>query len=318
MRNEPIADIKADDLFRVPARFGQFVGLHKKLDEVKTEDVIGWLDAQQDQRSKKEAKDIRTGTRNRFVGSLSTFFDVAVARGWALQNPAKGLRKSRRTKSHERRAAFTNGDLHKLFTPELRAEAVRGFPERWWVPCLMLLNGTRTNEVCQLHLRDIVDIGDIACLRILPEDATQSTKTEESDRVVPLHPQLIELGFLDYIADRRAATGNDPNAQVFPNLTFRNRFGYKTKLVNFFAGAKGHLQRIGIREDMRKTLYSLRHTSITAMERAGVRDLARTQLTGHARQGDQGRLAYISDRDAQELLGELRKVDWSEALRALA
>ncbi|MEZ4282305.1 MAG: hypothetical protein R3F21_22095 [Myxococcota bacterium] len=89
---------------------------------------------------------------------------------------------------------------------------------------------------------------------------------------------------------------------MFPNLTFRKRFGYKTTLVNYFADAKGHLQRIGIREDMKKTLYSLRHTSITAMERAGVRDLARTQLTGHARQGDQGRLTYISDRDAQELL----------------
>ncbi len=41
------------------------------------------------------------------------------------------------------------------------------------------------------------------------------------------------------------------------------------------------------------------------------------QLTGYARQVDQGRLTYISDRDAQDLLAELRKVDWADAMRAL-
>ncbi|MBY0401416.1 site-specific integrase [Myxococcota bacterium] len=316
MRSESITDTMADDLYRIPARFADFVGLDVKLDQVKTEHVLAWLDAQCDQRAK-VPKAISVGTRNRFVGSISTFYDVAVTRGWALRNPAKGLRKGRRTKSYERREAFSLGDLHKLFTLDLQAEVKRGFPERWWVPCLMLMNATRTNEVCQLRLRDVVEIDGIPCLRILPEDATQSTKTEESDRVIPLHPQVIDLGFLDYIEERREATGNDPAAQVFPNLTYRRRGGYKSKVVGFFAGEKGYLERIGIREDMRKTLYSLRHTSITAMERAGVKDLARAQLTGHARQGDQGRLTYISDREARELMQELSKVDWNEALRGL-
>jgi integrase len=313
-REEPLEDTKLNDLYLVPSRFAAFVGPEKLMDSLQVTDVLAWLDAQQDKRSK-TPKPIGSGTRNKFAGALSTFFDEAIKRNWATENPAKGLRVVRRSKAHERRQAFTTDELQKLFSAELRAEVERGFAERWWVPCIHLMNGTRTNEACQLKLRDIVEVDGIPCMRIMPEDAEQSTKTAESDRVVPLHPQLIEIGLLDYVEKRRAETGNDPTALLFPNLTHLKRAGYKTKVVNHFSGEQGYLNRVGIWVRDKKVLYSLRHTSLTAMERAEVSPLARTQLTGHARQGDQGQLTYISDRQAHDLLTELSKVSWNDAFQ---
>jgi hypothetical protein len=126
---------------------------------------------------------------------------------------------------------------------------------------------------------------------------------------------LIEIGLLDYVERRRVETDNDSAALLFRNLTYLKRAGYKTKVVNYFSGERGYLSRIGIWERDKKVLYSLRHSSISAMERSEATPLARTQLTGHARRGDQGQLTYISDRQAHELLSELSKVDWSEAFK---
>jgi len=37
--------------------------------------------------------------------------------------------------------------------------------------------------------------------------AGRRLKTKTSERVVPVHPELIELGFLDFVAARRKADG---------------------------------------------------------------------------------------------------------------
>jgi hypothetical protein len=40
-------------------------------------------------------------------------------------------------------------------------------------------------------------------------------KTKSSERVVPVHPQLIEIGFLNYVAERRK---EDEQAWLFPTV----------------------------------------------------------------------------------------------------
>lgn len=315
-REEAIEDTRRHDLFLIPQRFAKFAGPDTILDDVSVEQVEDWLAEQVDSRAKK-LKPISANTRSKFAGFLSTFFATCIDRHYALENPAKGLRVVRKTKSYDQRQAFDTRELRRLFNPSLREEVANGYPERFYVPALHLLQGARTNECCQLKLGDLFDVDGIPCMRIAASSEDQSTKTASSARVIPLHPTLARLGFGEYVAQRRAETGDDEDAQLFGNLTYIRGHGYQTKVVNYFRGERGYLNSIGIWQREKKVLYSLRHTAITRMERSGMEPLARTQIVGHARKGGQSEKVYISDRGARELLVELKKVDWADALTSV-
>ena len=79
------------------------------------------------------------------------------------------------------------------------------FKKPWqrWVPLLCLYTGARLNEVCQLRTVDVQEEAGVAYLDITPKAGR--LKNLASKRPIPLHPKLIEWGFLDYVASRRAA-----------------------------------------------------------------------------------------------------------------
>jgi len=312
-REESIEDLKLNGVYRDARRFAEFTGLDRVLDDVTTEDVIAWSDSLMDTRSKQgEPKPIAPRTKSKMVGAVITFLKVGEQRGWVVTNVAEGLRKGRKGKRSEERLPFDAEDFPKLFSTALWEQGEKR-PERRWVPAIHLANGMRTNEACQLKLRDVVEEHGIPCFRILPDDPDQSTKNEESDRIVPIHPILIELGFLDYVAQRRAEADSE-DEQLFPHLTWVKRTGYRSKVTAFFAGEKGYIRR-NVTDNPKKVLYSLRHNFATACDRAEIPNTARTQLMGHSssQSNDQGHITYISERLAHELLNQLKRVDFSEA-----
>ena len=65
-----------------------------------------------------------------------------------------------------------------------------------WVPWLCAFTGARVAEIGQLRKADIRIAGDINYIRITPEAG--SVKSGQY-RDVPLHPQLVDLGFLDFV-----------------------------------------------------------------------------------------------------------------------
>ena len=74
---------------------------------------------------------------------------------------------------------------------------------RRWVPWLCAYTGARLNEITQLRPQDIIEESGIWYLDIRPESGT--LKTKESRRRVPIHPHLIEMGFIDFVKDRKGA-----------------------------------------------------------------------------------------------------------------
>lgn len=108
---------------------------------------------------------------------------------------------------HQR--AFTQEELEKLFTGPVMAGLARQAEQahKYWLPHLGLYTGARVNELCQLN--PLVDIlqepkSGIWYLNITEdseadESVTKTVKTATSKRKVPIHSQLIKLGFLDYV-----------------------------------------------------------------------------------------------------------------------
>jgi integrase len=104
-------------------------------------------------------------------------------------------------------------------------------------------------------------------------------------RKVPVHSTLLRLGLLDYIKDLKGAEA----VLLFPNL---RAGGADDRLGHAFSKWFTRYRKdVGV---YRKGLdfHSLRHTTTTTMQRAGVPIAAIDELTGHATPGETARYSH--------------------------
>lgn len=71
----------------------------------------------------------------------------------------------------------------------------------FWTPLIAVHMGLRSEEVLQLYVSDIQKIDDIPCI-VLCQGPGQSLKSKASRRTVPIHENLIALGFMKLVALR--------------------------------------------------------------------------------------------------------------------
>jgi integrase len=110
---------------------------------------------------------------------------------------------------------------------------------------------------------------------VLRENTRQgrTLKTKSTARTIPLHPELIRIGFLRFVESRR---GEGAKAWLFPLIApgtngaaaFSKWFGR-------------HLSNLGI-TDERKVFHSFRHNAKDALRRAKVQEDLNDAITGHA------------------------------------
>ncbi len=145
-------------------------------------------------------------------------------------------------------------------------------PEKFWIPLIGFLSGMRLNEICQLHTDDVVTIDGVPCFDV-NDAGDKQLKTASSRRVVPIHPQLMEIGLLDYVARMRKAG----HQRLWMNLTLR-RDGYAQAFSNWFQ----RFNRAHITDDPRKVFHSFRHTVADTLKQKGVAEPIIAELLGHA------------------------------------
>lgn len=149
---------------------------------------------------------------------------------------------------------FSEDDLVRIF--DLQTYKSRTLPHSFWPPLLALFTGARCNEIAQLYLDEVVnddpahpDRWRIMVRRLRPD---QRLKNKFSNRSIPLHPRLIELGFLRYLDDVRSLGFE----RVFPGLRYTEAAGYGDTVSDQFAT---YLRKhVGI-TDPKKVFHSFRH-----------------------------------------------------------
>ena len=113
--------------------------------------------------------------------------------------------------------------------------------ERIWMPLIGFYHGFRLEEIAQMHVSDIykdkegIWVFDIN--EILPEDTIEvkNVKNDPSERVVPIHPKLIEFGLIKYYEGVKKSG----EIRLFPYLN-KGRDGYgrnlgdSCRLKNFY------------------------------------------------------------------------------------
>ncbi|MDP4532513.1 tyrosine-type recombinase/integrase [Marinobacter salarius] len=224
-------------------------------------------------------KTISVTTFNHYVKHLKTLFVYAIQEGYCDKNPFEGLKIRQRTKTNSLRSRFDSDDLRRLFSPATyeRKDSPKAY--RYWLPFLGLYTGARLNELCQLYVDDVVSIDGIDCLHIQATKPGQKLKNAASERLIPIHPKLKELGFLAYVDGLK-----DRGCQrVFPELSLHKRHGFAANPSRWFANYRA---KVGFRDgEERKDFHSFRHTVADELKQAGISESLIAALLGHTSGG---------------------------------
>ena len=172
----------------------------------------------------------------------------------------------------------------------------------YWIFPLGILSGLRTNEMCQLRCSDVRKENRIWMIHVEDTEDT-SVKSSAGIRKVPVHPQLIKLGFIEYIAKQR----RKKKERIFWELT-KSRDGYSKQVSRHYN--ERLLPALGVWKKNVKVLYCTRHTFINKLYSEKVDENVIKTLVGHEKEFTMKH--YGGDPFSPErLLEEISKVSFS-------
>lgn len=197
-------------------------------------------------------------TVSKYINYASSFWKWAILEreGWAEFNPFEGL--AGEDDPTVRRRGFTNEELVKLFA-RLAQYKSRDLAE-FWVPALNL-NGARMSELLQLRTTDVKVEQGVTYLDLSQFDSTgrrdiaKKLKNRGSERLAPIHPLVIEAGFIDLV-ERRRESGD---VRLFPDHTPYEKAGV-TDWSHYFSKWIGVVIDEAVSTDPALVYHSSRHT----------------------------------------------------------
>jgi len=224
---------------------------------------------------------------NKGLSAISSVLSWCVQNGYLETNPASGLqiRISKVKTAQKKRLPFDTDDLKSIFheSPVFKeGKRPRGGAGHacYWIPILALYTGARLEEMGQLQANDAKCAFGIWYLNItttseednLYEDNQRSVKTVGSLRKIPIHQDVLDLGFLDYVNDTKKQ-----HKDLFPFVQSKGpkRTPPFSKWFNRYLRTKCSIT------DKRKVFHSFRHTFIDACRDAVIPEEIRDTITGH-------------------------------------
>lgn len=218
-------------------------------------------------------------TVNEKIQRVSSLFGWAVRHGYATVNVFEGLKMRLQSKASEERAVFDADDLRAIFAPERFSPEKLRKPFMHWCPLLALFTGGRAQELAQLRVQDVFEAEPgLWAIRIAKEAGR--LKTVASQREIPLHPAVIQRGFLEYLERIRAA-GHE---RLFPEA-WDTENGPGDKLSRWFAVYRKNLGIGSLKKgdgQPVKCFHSFRHCFGDGLKQTGVDPLQIGQLMGHS------------------------------------
>ena len=217
-------------------------------------------------------------TINSHIQMFKSFFDWAERHGYTPHTLFDGMKVAKAKNSDTERKPFSPEQAQLIYTEltENPSGLVRKDSHQWGM-LLGMFTGARLNEICQLDIADVQQDGDTWFVNITDEgDDNKRVKSRAGRRKVPLHTELIRLGFLDFVESRRTGT------RLFPDYSYNANGGYGRNLGRWCN--ESFLKKLGIKEPG-LVFHSLRHTVVTRLGQASVPEPIIQCIVGHARSG---------------------------------
>jgi integrase len=237
-------------------------------------------------RAEKEGKPLLAPvTQERYLAALRDILDLAAKKQLITVNPAEGLRPIKRDAivASEKRKPLTLQQIADFFKSHFYAECAKHTPPfthdkagwRFWLPVLCLFTGARPNEMAQLHVTDLqrttadtwfLDIAETADDDEESTGTAKTLKTTTSRRKIPLHPELIKIGFVQFVEQREKTGAGD---RLFPDLKPDKYGNHATYALKRFR--ETYLPE-AIKMKPRQSFYSFRHSWRDALRRIDAPD----------------------------------------------
>ncbi|WP_369349780.1 hypothetical protein [Stenotrophomonas sp. JAG2] len=218
---------------------------------------------------------------------VSRFFAYLESKGYVVKNVAGGLAPStKKQDGKEARHPFSNDDIQRIFG-QAGIDLISKYIDREkkqiaiWGPLIGLFTGARAQEIALLTVENVYTyIDGTEVIAITDQNSNQSgaarLKTSASKRLVPVHPTLIELGFMSFVSARRRQSSN---ALLFPEVenyaVVHKRHTAMTKWFNDVL-----LKKLAVKT-AKKSFHSLRHSVIQKFFEDGTKAYKAHQFTGH-------------------------------------
>jgi integrase len=205
-----------------------------------------------------------------YLSALRSVFYWAVDNRKLKTNPASNIPLKVGKRIRTRQSWFKPDEIKSILaaaskTIQRNREPWQRHAGRRWVPWLCAYSGARVGEIVQMRKEDVRKEGDVWVLTITPEAVT--VKDKEA-REVPLHPHLVEQGFVEFI---RTA----PDGPLFMwSGTGREAWRTaKNRLTEFI--------RTTVADPNVQPNHGWRHTFKTIGSEAGIQDKVLDAITGH-------------------------------------
>lgn len=208
---------------------------------------------------------------NAYMSRVSSLFIWAVDNKHTQQNPFSGTKIKEKKPSHKKRNVFSDADLQALFDSSSYRSGRHLHPHYYWLPLLGLYTGARLDELCQLYLEDFQHAEGVWFITI-NDKRDKKLKNESSERLIPVHSHLLELGLLKYIELLK----KKGDLRLFPELK-KGRDGYSQAASKWFARYR---ERCGVVGSL-TPFHSFRHTVLNHLKQSSVQEEKIAALAGH-------------------------------------
>jgi integrase len=245
-----------------PRTLNEFKTAIKRFDEINGPLKVAEITADHGRKFKDTlvASGLKSASVQKQLSCVKTLLGYAVDNALITENPLARIR-LQRGKDHTDREDFTSDDFKKLF------ESVERGSERYWIMRIAQYTGMRLSEICQLGVDDIFKSEDIWCISVNRNDG-KVLKTEASRRVIPIHKEILDEGFLDFVPK---------DGQLFPSAKSDGKANPGRLVSRWFTRYR---REVGITSE-RKVFHSFRHTFVTAA-REVMSEETYTRITGHS------------------------------------
>ncbi|MFG1246025.1 DUF6538 domain-containing protein [Xanthobacter flavus] len=286
-----------EEHLRVVKAFVKFVK-HDDATAITPGNVVAWKDALVAE-GRLAAKTINA----KYLTPIGTVLNWGKANRKIASNPAQGVRSSgkapprsrERSFSHEEATTILKAALHAHDTPGRNSDEM--LAARRWTPWLCAYSGARVAEITQLRGQDFLEVQGVWVFRISPEAGAVKT---DKPRIVPVHPDLIRQGLLEYVKER----GDRP--LFYKEATARPKVPTKAHPAKTVAGRlAGWVRDIGVNDPNVQPNHGWRHLFMTLCREYGVAEEARYFMVGHTKR-DTGQ--SYGEASAAALMRELAKL----------